>query len=419
MPALTPTMKQGNIAEWVAKEGDRVNAGDVLAEIETDKATMSFEASEDGYLAKILKLQGEKDLPIQTPLCIMVEKEDDVAAFSQYKETEKEPEDRKSSKDSKSEAEKSSEDSSEKPKEKKEFKEQQEKKISPEDSEKTKDGHVGASPFAKKLAENLRLLLSSISGSGPNGAIIADDVLKSINTSKTSSKVSSASFYSDLELTSMRKTISARLVESKTAIPHYYLTCEVSLDKLLKLRSSFMDAYETKLSINDFIVKASALACKEVPACNSSWMGDYIREYQHVDVCIAVSTEKGLITPFITSADQKGLREISLASKDLAARARACKLSPHEYQGGTFTVSNLGMYGTTCFSAIINPPQSAILAVGAREKKVLANEDGTFYVADIMKVSLSCDHRVVDGAVGATWLQSFKKYIEEPTTMLL
>ena len=229
--------------------------------------------------------------------------------------------------------------------------------------------------------------------------------------------------YSDIELSNMRKVIAARLLESKLSIPHYYLTIDVTMDETLKLRKSLNELAngEYKLSVNDFVVKAAALAMKKVPEVNSSWMGDFIRRYHNVDVSVAVSTDKGLITPIVTSADTKGLKAISLNIQELAEKARIGRLQPHEFQGGTFTISNLGMYGVKHFAAVINPPQSCILAVGGNEKRLVADEDSArgYNIANMMTVTLSCDHRVVDGVVGAQWLVAFKSLIEKPSTMLL
>jgi len=229
--------------------------------------------------------------------------------------------------------------------------------------------------------------------------------------------------YSDLELSNIRKVIAARLLESKQTIPHYYLTIDITMDETLKLRKSLNDLAngEYKLSVNDFVVKASALTMKKVPEVNSSWMGDFIRRHHNVDISVAVSTERGLITPIVTSADIKGLKTISANIQELAERARIGKLQPHEFQGGTFTISNLGMYGVKQFAAVINPPQSCILAVGTSEKRLIVDEESAkgYRIANMMTVTLSCDHRVVDGAVGAQWLASFKSLVENPSTMLL
>jgi len=228
--------------------------------------------------------------------------------------------------------------------------------------------------------------------------------------------------YSDAEASNMRKVIAKRLQQSKHEIPHYYLTVECRMDKIINLRKEINTAYEkegVKLSVNDFIIKAVALACKRVPECNSAWMDTFIRTFHSCDVSVAVDTGNGLITPIVTGVEAKGLAEISLSVKDMATRAKEGKLAPHEYQGGTITVSNLGMFGINQFTAIINPPQSCILAVGGTERKVVPGSDGTPTVANMMRVTMSCDHRVVDGAVGAQWLQHFKKFMENPQSMLL
>jgi len=279
-----------------------------------------------------------------------------------------------------------------------------------------------------------------VSGTGPHGRIVAADVNTAAASPKpaaatASTPALSAEGFRDLPLSNVRKVIAQRLSQSKQSIPHYYLSVDINTEKIGKLRSSLNARLESeakankteavKLSFNDFFIKGAALACKKVPTVNSSWMDQFVRQYDYVDVSVAVSTDGGLITPIVRDADIKGLATISSNVKDLATRARANKLQPQEYQGGTFTISNLGMFGVKNFSAIINPPQAAILALGSTENRVVVNEDKAskekepFRVAPIMSVTLSCDHRVVDGAVGAQWLAAFKGYLEEPTTMLL
>ena len=291
-----------------------------------------------------------------------------------------------------------------------------------------------ASPAAKKLAQEKGIDLFSISkGSGMNGMITTKD-LDGVSPSAggVGGLPAPGSFlggmptpmgeYSDAELSSMRKTIAKRLQASKLEIPHYYLTVECEMDEIMALRASVNQDYSKegiKLSVNDFIIKAVALASRQVPQCNSAWMDSAIREYHSCDVCVAVDTGSGLITPIVTNAGTKGLAEISENVRELAGRAKQGKLQPHEFQGGTITVSNLGMFGIEHFTAIINPPQACILAVGGTKPKVVSVKDGKNVVKNVMKVTLSCDHRVVDGAVGAQWLQYFKKFMEKPSSMLL
>ena len=293
---------------------------------------------------------------------------------------------------------------------------------------------VIASPLAKKLAADRGIDLRDLpSGSGPNNRIVKADVDSYKPAAKTAPATVAAPVkpaiaavggpsYTEVPLTNMRKVIAARLLESKTTIPHYYLTSEITMDKVLKLRQVLNEQANSqyKLSVNDFVVKAAALALRQVPECNSGWADDFIKQFNNVDICVAVSTPAGLITPIVANADLRGLASISNNVRDLAVKARENKLAPHEYQGGSFTISNLGMFGVNEFSAIINPPQSCILAVGKTEKQVVPGEgDNQFAVVSKMKVTLSCDHRVVDGAVGAQWLSKFRDYLENPLTLLL
>jgi pyruvate dehydrogenase E2 component (dihydrolipoamide acetyltransferase) len=272
--------------------------------------------------------------------------------------------------------------------------------------------------------------LAQVAGTGPGRRIVKADVeeYRAPAAATTAAVVPGATGeYKDIPLTNIRKVIAQRLTESKQKIPHYYLTVDIAMDKILKLRSELNSKLGdgTKLSVNDFVIKASALALRKVPTANSSWLGDAIREYNYVDICVAVTTDTGLITPIVADADLKGLAAISKDVKSLAAKARAGKLQPHEFQGGTFTISNLGMFGVKQFTAIINTPQSCILAVGTSEQRVVVNpaaklgDANAYTTGNFMSVTLSCDHRVVDGAVGAQWLQAFRSYMEDPTTMLL
>jgi pyruvate dehydrogenase E2 component (dihydrolipoamide acetyltransferase) len=289
-----------------------------------------------------------------------------------------------------------------------------------------------ASPAAKRLAAEKGVDLAQIkSGSGMDGMITSRDVenfkpVASAATAAGAPVISSfpqlGGDFSDAEISSMRKVIAKRLQQSKHQIPHYYLTVECNMDSIMKLRQEINTAYEkegVKLSVNDFIIKATALASRRVPECNSAWMDTHIRQFHSCDVSVAVDTGKGLITPIVTNAESRGLAEISETVRELASRAKEGRLQPHEFQGGTITVSNLGMFGINQFTAIINPPQACILAVGATEKRVVAGKGGQPAVANVMRVTMSCDHRVVDGAVGAQWLQHFKKFMENPQAMLL
>lgn len=411
LPALSPTMEMGSIISWEKKEGDKLNEGDLLAEIETDKATMGFETPEEGYLAKIIYPAGSKDIKIGKLLCIIVENESDVAAFKDFVP--------------------SGEDTTAAPAAPKPAAKKTETPVTApaaaarpaapapvSSSAPTASGRLFASPLAKKLAAEQGVDLTSIagSGSGPGGRIVSGDVARA-------GPAGSPGTFADIQLTGMRRTIAKRLTESKQTIPHYYLTIDAQIDELLRLREEMNRSLQkdnVKLSVNDFLIKASALSCIKVPEVNSSWHETFIRQYNVVDVAIAVSTENGLITPIVFDAESKGLRSISEEVRELAGKARSGKLQPHEFQGGTFTISNLGMFGIKSFSAVINPPQAAILAVGGtRSETVPDSGSGSTRTASVMSLTLSCDHRVVDGAVGAQWLQQLKKYLEQPFTMVL
>ncbi|CAD5224049.1 unnamed protein product [Bursaphelenchus okinawaensis] len=443
LPALSPTMEMGTIVSWAKKEGEQIQEGDLLCEIETDKATMGFETPEEGYLAKILLPEGSKDVPIGKLLCIIVENEADVAPFKDFSASDSAaPAAPKPSAPAPAAAPTPapSTPSFTPPT----------AAVSPTSAASAPPAsgdRVKASPYAKKLAAEHGVPLSQLSGSGPGGRLIASDILNAAQSggpappAHAAASISPASSpsaatggapqhasYQDIPLSNMRKTIAKRLSESKSTIPHYYLTSEIVVDDLLKIREklnqivaaeSGKDEKPHKISINDFIIKASALACLRVPEANSFFMDSFIRQNNQVDVSVAVSTDKGLLTPIVFDADSKGILQISKEVQALAAKARDGKLQPQEFQGGTFSVSNLGMFGSVDhFSAIINPPQSCILAIGGASKKLLPSEDGHRQVTTV-KVTLSCDHRVVDGAIGAVWLKHFKSFLEKPHTMLL
>jgi pyruvate dehydrogenase E2 component (dihydrolipoamide acetyltransferase) len=425
LPALSPTMEHGSIVTWEKKVGDQLGEGDLLCEIETDKATMGFETPEEGYLAKILIEAGTKDIPIGKPLCIIVTDKDDISKFESYLPPTME--------EAKPEAV-----GVVKPTP------QPAAAAPPVRSPVTPQGgssRAFASPAAKKLGVEKGIDITQIAkGSGMDGMITAKDVesfkgapmgaagATAVGVAPPGRKLGGMVFpmgsgHTDAELTGMRKTIAKRLQASKHEIPHYYLTVECEVDSLMTLRADLNRQYMDegiKLSVNDFIIKATALASRRVPECNSAWMDTFIRQHHTCDVSVAVDTGNGLITPIVTSADAKGLAEISSDIKELAARAKEGKLQPNEFMGGTITVSNLGMFGISHFTAIINPPQSCILAVGGPKKKVLPSSSGDGYkTVNTVSVTLSCDHRVVDGAVGAQWLKHFKRYLEQPTSMLL
>lgn len=423
LPALSPTMTMGTVQRWEKKVGEKLSEGDLLAEIETDKATIGFEVQEEGYLAKIMVSEGTRDVPLGTPLCIIVEKESDIAAFKDYVETGVAEVSTPPPPPAPAAAPAAAAPAA----------------AAPAASRK---GRVFASPLAKKLAAEKGIDLAQVSGSGPDGRITRKDIdgfvppkaapavaaapapaVTPAAPAPAAAPAAPAGTFTDIPISNVRKVIAQRLMQSKQTIPHYYLSVDVNMDQVLELRKELNDevkAQNIKLSVNDFIIKASALACLKVPECNSSWMDTVIRQNHVVDVSVAVSTPNGLITPIVFNAHTKGLAAICSDVSALAAKAREGKLQPHEFQGGTFTISNLGMFGIKNFSAIINPPQACILAVGGSEKRLMpADNEKGFDVASMMSVTLSCDHRVVDGAVGAQWLAEFRKFLERPVTMLL
>ncbi|KAI8146068.1 pyruvate dehydrogenase complex dihydrolipoamide acetyltransferase [Fennellomyces sp. T-0311] len=430
MPALSPTMTQGGIGAWQKKVGDEVVPGDVLVEIETDKAQMDFECQEEGFLAKILVDTGAKDYPVGKPIAVLVEDESDVAAFAEF--TLEDAGASGAAAPAPPAEEKSAPAAEEKP--------AAQEAPKPAASTSSDDGgRVKASPLARKTANERDLDISQIKGSGPGGRIVKDDVdnFKAPAAAPTTAAPAPAAAqpaayapqsatgdaFTDIPTSNMRRVIATRLSESKQSVPHYYVTVEINMDKINKLREVLNKSADGKykLSVNDFIIKASALSLKKVPEVNSAWQGDFIRQYNTADISVAVATPNGLITPIVTGAESRGLADISTNIKDLATRARNGKLAPHEYQGGSFSISNLGMFGVKHFTAIINPPQSCILAIGGTNQKLVPDEtkENGFAVRSTMEVTLSSDHRVVDGAIAATWLQAFKEYMENPLKMML
>ncbi|XP_041427330.1 dihydrolipoyllysine-residue acetyltransferase component of pyruvate dehydrogenase complex, mitochondrial isoform X2 [Xenopus laevis] len=429
LPALSPTMTMGTVQKWEKKVGEKLSEGDLLAEIETDKATIGFEVPEEGYLAKILIAEGTRDVPLGTPLCIIVEKESDIGSFAEYKEltgvADIKPQPAPPTPTAAPHPVPHVAVPTPAP--------------APSAAPSSPKGRVFISPLAKKLASEKGIDIKQVKGTGPEGRITKKDIDSFVPPKSAPVPVTAptpavsvpspavaavpSGVFTDVPISNIRKVIAQRLVQSKQTIPHYYLSIDINMGEILLLRKELNEvtkAENVKLSVNDFIIKASALSCLKVPEANSSWMDTVIRQHHVVDVSVAVSTPVGLITPIVFNAHIKGLASISKDVLSLATRAREGKLKPHEFQGGTFTVSNLGMYGIKNFSAIINPPQACILAVGGSENRLIpADNDKGFDVASMMSVTLSCDHRVVDGAVGAQWLAEFKKFLEKPTTMLL
>ncbi|KYM94711.1 PREDICTED: dihydrolipoyllysine-residue acetyltransferase component of pyruvate dehydrogenase complex, mitochondrial [Cyphomyrmex costatus] len=413
LPALSPTMETGTIISWQKKEGDKLNEGDLLAEIETDKATMGFETPEEGYLAKILVPAGTKNVPIGKLVCIIVQDESNVAAFKDFKDDTVEPAVPPPPKPA-------APTTPAPPPVKTEV-------APPVPAAKVpsivppSEERIYVSPLAKKLAAKKGLSLQGLKGTGLYGSITSKDLEGAVVQPAVPSIGAPTGV--DIPISNIRMVIAKRLSESKQTIPHYYLSADIKMDAVLAMREQFnklLEKDKLKISINDIIIKGMAMACKKVPEGNSAWLGNVIRQYNNVDVSVAVSTDSGLITPIVFGADVKGIVQISKDVKALATKAREGKLKPHEFQGGTITISNLGMFGIKNFSAIINPPQSIILATGVTEAKLIPakNEKG-FTTAQYMSVTASCDHRTVDGAVGAQWLAAFKDLMENPTTMLL
>jgi pyruvate dehydrogenase E2 component (dihydrolipoamide acetyltransferase) len=420
MPALSPTMTEGKLAKWHVKEGDVVKAGQVLCEIETDKATMEVEAVDEGTIGKLLIAEGTENVAVNTPIAILLEEGESASAI---KDTAAAP--------------------VAKPAPKAEAPKAQAKPAAPPvppaakpaapapaAAAKANDGgRIFASPLAKRMAEQAGLDLSRIKGSGPNGRIVKDDVdaaakggqAKAAPASQRPAAAQIARSREDTLVphTSIRKVIAKRMTESKQNIPHFYLTVDCRIDALLEARRQLNGKSEKiRVSVNDLIIKAAGVALRDYPDVNASWSDEGLVMHGGIDVSVAVATERGLITPIVKDADMKGLAQISAEMRDLAKRAREGKLRLEEFQGGSMTVSNLGMYGIKEFAAIINPPQSCILAVGTGEERVIVVK-GEMVVANMMSVTLAVDHRVVDGARGAEWLRSFKDYVERPATMLL
>lgn len=416
MPALSPTMTEGNLAKWHVKEGDTVSAGDVIAEIETDKATMEVEAVDEGKIGKILIMAGTEGVKVNTPIAVLLEEGETANDIGDYKisgssdnqKTEKAPDVPVKNVPQKS-------------------------NVSDHPIIRSSDNRIFASPLAKRIAAEKGIDLKSVQGTGPKGRIVKADVQNfRISESQTvqseiqefgDSDVLINEFgmvYTEIPNNNIKKITAKRLLESKTTVPHFYLTVELQIDTLLQARKEINEAAkgEYKVSVNDFVVKACAMALQAYPAANVAWTEAATLQFKHSDISVAVATPNGLITPIVKKAETKGLKAISSEIKSLAGKAREGKLKPEEFQGGSFTVSNLGMFGIDEFAAIINPPQSCILAVGAGvEKPYVSN--GEVKISTFMKCTLSTDHRTVDGAVGAEFLQVVKQYIENPVSMLV
>ena len=413
MPALSPTMEEGTLAKWLVSEGDVVQSGDLLAEIETDKATMEFEAVDEGIIGKLLVAEGTANVKVNSAIAILLEEGDaayetvapsapaavaaDVMAAPAVQAS------------------------------------------APAAPVAASGTRIFASPLARRIAADNGLDLTAIIGSGPKGRIVKADLSTAVAPAAAAAPVSAVTMptsanaaaveaiyqgrgFKTVPLDGMRKIIASRLTEAKRTIPHFYLRRDIRLDKLLRVRGEVnkgLEARGVKISMNDFIIKACALALQKVPTANAVWAGDRVLQMEASDISVAVAIEGGLFTPVLQDAEAKPLSQLAVEMKDLAARARNRKLAPHEYQGGSFSISNLGMMGIDNFDAVINPPQGAILAVGAGKKRPVVLDDGSLSVATVMSVTMSVDHRVIDGALGAELLNEIVNYLENPLSMLV
>ena len=424
MPALSPTMEEGTLAKWLVKEGDTVKSGDILAEIETDKATMEFEAVDEGVVGKILIAEGTAGVKVNTPIAVLIEDGESADAAPAAKAP--------AAAATKAEAAPVAAVAT----------------APAPSAPKSSGARVMASPLARRLAKERGVDISALAGSGPHGRIVKADVEAAATggaakpTAAPAAATAAASApaaapagpsagavaklyegrdYVEVTLDGMRKTIAARLTEAKQTIPHFYLRRDVQLDTLMAFRTQLnaqLESRGVKLSVNDFIIKACANALQQVPDANAVWAGDRILKLKPSDVAVAVAIEGGLFTPVLKDAHQKTLSALSAEMKDLAGRARNRKLAPHEYQGGSFAISNLGMFGIDNFDAVINPPHGAILAVGAGVKKPVVKANGEIGIATVMSMTLSVDHRVIDGALGAELLKAIVENLENPMAML-
>ncbi|MBN8629970.1 MAG: pyruvate dehydrogenase complex dihydrolipoamide acetyltransferase [Rhodobacterales bacterium] len=435
MPALSPTMEEGTLAKWLVKEGDVVKSGQILAEIETDKATMEFEAVDEGTVGKILIAEGTAGVKVNTPIAVLLDEGEDASSVAAPKAAAAAPVAAPVAVESRGEPRPTAV-----------------APVAPSAPAPVSGGaRVFASPLARRIAKEKGLDLAAVTGSGPHGRIVRADVegaqpaaakpaaapvaaeapkaapapvaaaMPTGLATETVLKMYADRAYEEVPLDGMRRTIAARLTEAKQTIPHFYLRRDVELDALMAFREQLNKQLEgrgVKLSVNDFIIKACAVALQAVPNANAVWAGDRMLRMKPSDVAVAVAVEGGLFTPVLRDADKKSLSALSAEMKDLAARAKTKKLAPHEYQGGSFAISNLGMMGIENFDAVINPPHGSILAVGAGLKKPVVKADGTIGVATVMSMTLSVDHRVIDGALGAEFLKAIIEALENPMVML-
>jgi pyruvate dehydrogenase E2 component (dihydrolipoamide acetyltransferase) len=461
MPALSPTMTEGNLARWLKKEGDEVHSGDIIAEIETDKATMEYEAADEGRIGRIIVPEGAQGIKVNQPIALLLEEGEDEAALDRFEKAARSGDAAPRAEPPSSARQGAAAPVARDPK-------TEPPPAAPAIPQTASSSHAGVrgngqgrifvSPLARRMAVHAGLDLAQLRGSGPQGRIVKADIERALaqpgemqppprpveaalqppeaaaiaaGVGTEPPSPSAPVFakeqvlalagnppYSERPHTAMRRVIARRLAESKQTVPHFYMSVDCTIDELRKTRAALNGKSETRISVNDFVIRAAALALRQVPAANASWSDEAILLWERVDISVAVALEDGLITPIVKAADQKGLAQIAAETKDLAARARAGKLKLEEFQGGTFSISNLGMYGIRDFAAVINPPHGCILAVGAGEQRPVVR-DGQLTVATVMTCTLSCDHRVVDGAVGAQFLAAFKRLVEDPLTMLL
>jgi pyruvate dehydrogenase E2 component (dihydrolipoamide acetyltransferase) len=417
MPALSPTMEEGTLAKWLVKEGDKVNSGDILAEIETDKATMEFEAVDEGTVAKILVPEGAEGVKVGQPIAVLAGDGEDLSkAAAAPKADTPAPAPAKAAPAPKADETPKSAPAP--------------TAAAPQPAAKAEGDRIKASPLARRIAEEKGIDLSSVQGSGPGGRIVKADIEQASAGAPTARPAPSAAPqlapvsteipHEAVKLSNMRKTIARRLSEAKQTVPHIYLTVDINLDAMLKLRGELNKGLESrgiKLSVNDLLIKALAMALIEVPECNVSFASDQLIQYRRADISVAVSIPGGLITPIVAGADGKSVSAIAKEIHELAGKAREGKLQPHEYEGGTASLSNMGMYGIKQFEAIINPPQGMIMAIGAGEKRPYVIND-SLQIATVMSATGSFDHRAIDGADGAKLMQAFKRLVENPLGML-
>ncbi len=434
MPALSPTMTEGTLSRWLKKEGEAVRAGDVIAEIETDKATMEVEAVDEGVLGKILVADGTQGVKVNEPIAILVNEGEAVPTAAPAAKPVAAPAPAPTPKAEPAKAEPA----------RQETKQPEAPRPTPQATAPAGNGHdtgddrIFVSPLARRMAKQSGVDLATLKGSGPNGRIVKADIesvlqkgpaapVATATPAPTAARAPTPAITAPHKLvphSSIRKVIARRLTEAKSTIPHFYVSMDVEIDAMIKLLNE-LNAKSPKegdnaylITINDLIIKASAATLRRVPTVNAAWTDDAMVLFEDVDISVAVAIPDGLITPIVRRADQKGLSTISREMKDLAGRARTGKLKPEEFQGGGFSISNMGMFGVTEFSAIINPPQAAILAVAAGQKRPVVKHD-SLAIATVMTCTLSVDHRVVDGALGATWLREFKRIVEDPLSLLL